>query len=74
MKTNLARGLLTANRILSAGNICCSSCLCGLAGHLRDLKIHIASVQQVLVDPKLADPQKRASAKTPRGTLLSPTL
>ena len=26
---------------------------------LRDLKIHIASVQQVLVDPKLADPQKR---------------
>ena len=26
---------------------------------LRDLKIHIASVQQVLVDPKLAAPQKR---------------
>jgi phospholipid transport system substrate-binding protein len=26
---------------------------------LRDLKIHIASVQQVLSDPKLADPQHR---------------
>ena len=30
---------------------------------LRDLKIHIASVQQVLVDPKLADPQKRPQRK-----------
>jgi phospholipid transport system substrate-binding protein len=26
---------------------------------LKDLKIHIASVQQVLSDPKLADPQRR---------------
>jgi len=32
---------------------------------LRDLKIHIASVQQVLVDPKLADPQKRPQRRHP---------
>ena len=30
---------------------------------LRDLKIHIASVQQILVDPKLADPQKSPQRK-----------
>ena len=37
---------------------------------LRDLKIHIASVQQVLVDPKLADPQKRLQRRRFAVTIL----
>ena len=37
---------------------------------LRDLKIHIASVQQVLVDPKLADPQKRLQRRSLAVTVL----
>jgi len=37
---------------------------------LRDLKIHIASVQQVLVDPKLADPQKRLQRRRLAVTIL----
>ena len=37
---------------------------------LRDLKIHIASVQQVLVDPKLADPQKRPQRRRLAVTIL----
>ena len=37
---------------------------------LRDLKIHIASVQQVLVDPKLADPQKRLQRRHLAVTIL----
>ena len=37
---------------------------------LRDLKIHIASVQQVLVDPKLADPQKRLQRRRLAITIL----
>jgi phospholipid transport system substrate-binding protein len=37
---------------------------------LRDLKIHIASVQQVLVDPKLADPQKRPQRRHLAVTIL----
>jgi phospholipid transport system substrate-binding protein len=37
---------------------------------LRDLKIHIASVQQVLVDPKLADPQKRLQRRNLAVTIL----
>jgi phospholipid transport system substrate-binding protein len=37
---------------------------------LRDLKIHIASVQQVLVDPKLADPQKRSQRRRLAVTIL----
>jgi len=37
---------------------------------LRDLKIHIASVQQVLVDPKLADSQKRLQRRHLAVTIL----
>ena len=37
---------------------------------LRDLKIHIASVQQVLVNPKLADPQKRPQRRHLAVTIL----
>jgi phospholipid transport system substrate-binding protein len=37
---------------------------------LKDLKIHIASVQQVLVDPKLADPQKRLQRRRLAVTIL----
>ena len=37
---------------------------------LRDLKIHIASVQQVLVDPKLADPQERPQRRRLAVTIL----
>ena len=37
---------------------------------LKDLKIHIASVQQVLVDPKLTDPQKRPQRKRLALTIL----
>jgi len=37
---------------------------------LRDLKIHIASVQQVLVDPKLADTQKRLQRRRLAVTIL----
>jgi phospholipid transport system substrate-binding protein len=37
---------------------------------LRDLKIHIASVQQVLVDPKLADLQKRPQRRHLAVTIL----
>ena len=37
---------------------------------LKDLKIHIASVQQVLVDPKLADPQKRLQRRSLAVTVL----
>jgi phospholipid transport system substrate-binding protein len=37
---------------------------------LRDLKIHIASVQQVLVDSKLADPQKRLQRRRLAVTIL----
>src|SRR5437879_2234348 len=37
---------------------------------LKDLKIHIASVQQVLVDPKLADPQKRLQRRSLAVTIL----
>ena len=37
---------------------------------LKDLKIHIASVQQVLVDPKLADPQMRLQRRRLAVTVL----
>ena len=37
---------------------------------LRDLKIQIASIQQVLVDPKLADPQKRLQRRHLAVTIL----
>jgi phospholipid transport system substrate-binding protein len=37
---------------------------------LKDLKIHIASVQQVLVDPKLADSQKRLQRRRLAVTIL----
>jgi phospholipid transport system substrate-binding protein len=37
---------------------------------LKDLKIHIASVQQVLIDPKLADPQHRLERRRLAVTVL----
>ncbi len=37
---------------------------------LKDLKIHIASVQQVLIDPKLADPQHRPERRRLAVTVL----
>ena len=37
---------------------------------LRDLKTHIASVQQVLIDTKLADPQKRLERRRLAVTIL----
>jgi hypothetical protein len=37
---------------------------------LKDLKIHIVSVQQVLIDPKLADPQHRLERRRLAVTVL----
>jgi hypothetical protein len=44
--------------VLSLGILICHSAYADSQA-LKDLKIHIASVQQLLVDPKLAAPQHR---------------
>ena len=56
MKKNLARDLWLI--VLSLGTFVVQPVYADSPA-LRDLKTHIASVQQVLVDTKLADPGRR---------------
>ena len=56
MKTNLAWALRLT--VLSLATFVAQAVYADSQA-LRDLKIHIASVRRVLVDSKLADPQKR---------------
>jgi hypothetical protein len=58
--------------LLSDGFFACdtslSFCLCGIA--LKDLKVYIGSVQEVLSDPKLAGPQRRLERRHRAVTVL----
>ena len=67
MKTNLAWALRLT--VLSLATFVAQAVYADSQA-LRDLKIHIASVQQVLVDPKLADPQKRPQRRHLAVTIL----
>jgi len=67
MKTNLAWALRLT--VLSLATFVAQAVYADSQA-LKDLKIHIASVQQVLVDPKLADSQKRLQRRRLAVTIL----